>query len=321
MPIDTQPLISVIVPVYKVEKYLKRCVSSIQAQTYSKLEIILVDDGSPDTCPVICDEISNTDSRIVVIHKENGGLSDARNTGLNKAKGDYIGFVDSDDYILPNMYEILLTKIQKENSDMACCNYLQVTESDVAFDNQKLPIRDECVEKDVAYDMLVQYGGYYAVAWNKLYRRSLWEKIRFPKGRKYEDMFIAFKIIDECQIISHVSSALYCYVRRTGSITLEKPSVKDLDLGYALIEMRNFAILHSIDSLRKYATSRLSYKIEEWYDICKIDKTFQKEFQYLCRNSKFLLLDKNSWNSYNWKGKMCARIKLFQILSAVHANT
>ena len=117
-----QDLISVIVPVYKVEKYLKRCVDSILAQTYPCLEVILVDDGSPDGCPAICDEYAREDRRVRVIHKENGGLSDARNAGIDAAKGKFLGFVDSDDYVHPRFYELLLQALKGEGADIAGCD-------------------------------------------------------------------------------------------------------------------------------------------------------------------------------------------------------
>lgn len=120
---DICPLISVIIPVYKVEKYIVKCVESILAQTYRNLEIILVDDGSPDNCPGICDEFAALDTRVRVIHKDNSGVSDARNIGLNVAKGEYIGFIDSDDWIAPNMYETLLASIIKYDADIAVCDY------------------------------------------------------------------------------------------------------------------------------------------------------------------------------------------------------
>ena len=120
------PLISVVVPIYKVEEYLQRCVDSIINQTYKNLEIILVDDGSPDSCPKMCDNFAKQDKRIKVIHKINAGVSEARNTGLEYATGDYVGFIDSDDYIHPTMYEKLLNGIKKENSDICMCRFVNV---------------------------------------------------------------------------------------------------------------------------------------------------------------------------------------------------
>lgn len=125
-----QDLISVIVPVYKVEKYLKRCVDSILAQTYPCLEVILVDDGSPDGCPAICDEYAREDRRVRVIHKENGGLSDARNAGIDAAKGKFLGFVDSDDYVHPRFYELLLQALKEEGADIAGCDVKKVCKTE-----------------------------------------------------------------------------------------------------------------------------------------------------------------------------------------------
>lgn len=121
-----EDLISIIVPVYKVENYLSKCLDSMICQTYKNIEIILVDDGSPDNSGKICDDYAKKDSRIKVIHKENGGLSDARNAGLKIATGKYIGFVDSDDYISVEMYEKLYNQAKKEDADIACCNYYRV---------------------------------------------------------------------------------------------------------------------------------------------------------------------------------------------------
>ncbi len=123
-----QALISIVIPVYKVEPYLSKCIDSILAQTYTNLEIILVDDGSPDNCPKICDEYAKLDNRIIVIHKENGGLSDARNAGIRIVTGEYIGFVDSDDYIDAKMYEILAQKITKYEADISICSYIKIFE-------------------------------------------------------------------------------------------------------------------------------------------------------------------------------------------------
>ena len=123
-----KPLISVIVPVYKVEKYLERCVKSICAQTYQNLEIVLVDDGSPDQCGEMCDMFAKQDSRIRVVHKENGGLSDARNAGLDVMTGDYVGFVDSDDWIEPDMYQVLYERLIKEKAEISCCGMKRCTD-------------------------------------------------------------------------------------------------------------------------------------------------------------------------------------------------
>ena len=162
------PLISIIVPVYKVEKYLVRCIKSIQNQTYTNIEIILVDDGSPDRCGIICDEIAREDSRIKVLHKENGGLSDARNKGIAIAQGEYVGFVDSDDYIEPDMYEHLLGVIEKYNVKLAICSlWCEDENGNSAIPELIDPIDDVCLNAEALYPQIEQeFGWFFVVAWN-----------------------------------------------------------------------------------------------------------------------------------------------------------
>ena len=166
-----QPLISIVIPVYKVEKYLERCILSIINQNYSNLEIILVDDGSPDDCGLICDNWAKIDNRIRVIHKENGGLSDARNAGIKIATGEFITFIDSDDYVLDNYIEYLLELIFKYNADIAICNFHQLFEET----NRKVFVGGK-VEKifnsEEAIETMLYDRDFYTCAWGKLYRKS-----------------------------------------------------------------------------------------------------------------------------------------------------
>ena len=215
--VDT-PLISVIVPVYKVERYLENCVQSIIRQTYCQLEIILVDDGSPDRCGIIIDELAKMDSRIKVIHKTNGGLSSARNAGIEIAQGEYIGFVDSDDTIEPFMYEKLLELIQKEHTKLAVCavNYV--------YEDGKI-LRKKQLGKNKTFDFYqaiieMNTHRYFDMgAWSKLYHRSLFENIRFPVGKLSEDYYIMYKIFDKAQRISYLDVPCYNYLQRKNSIT------------------------------------------------------------------------------------------------------
>lgn len=216
-----EPLISVIVPVYRVEKFLRNCVESIQHQTYSNFEIILVDDGSPDSCPFICDEFEKLDQRIKVIHKPNGGLSDARNAGMKIAKGEYFCFVDSDDYIAPTMLEHLMYAIVQKNTKMAISNFKIIDErgKSVVEENGNL-IVDGCFSANELLPKLYQaFGWYYIVAWNKLYHRSLFEDIQFPVGKIHEDEYIVAQIIWKAQKIASISTEEYIYTyQRKGSI-------------------------------------------------------------------------------------------------------
>lgn len=210
-------LISIIVPVYKVEDYLEKCIDSIINQTYKDLEIILVDDGSPDICPQICDDYAARDDRIRVIHKENGGLSDARNAGLDLATGDYIGFVDSDDYIAPDMYELMLESIQKNNADICICGYKQVKPNGdvicIKSESERLLSREE------AFQMVLEENVFYAIMCNKLFARSIFSNnLRFSVGKIYEDEFIIHHLYNKCEYVSVIENCGYYYLCRENSI-------------------------------------------------------------------------------------------------------
>lgn len=227
-------LISIIVPVYKVEKYLDRCVRSLVNQTYKNLEIILVDDGSPDNCPKMCDEWAKKDSRIKVIHKENGGLSDARNKGFEQSLGEYILFVDSDDYIDEKMVEIMYNRIIEDKTDMCICDFSTFEDGqnpNKNFTMEPKVISAEKTLKSLIYD---KSNVYFVVAWNKLFRRELLEKVKFPKGRIHEDEFTCHRFIGECKTISCIYNPLYFYYMREGSITKSKFTEKKLDVIMAM---------------------------------------------------------------------------------------
>ena len=224
-----ESLISVIVPVYNVEKYLDRCVESIVNQTYKNIEIILVDDGSPDRCPQMCDEWAKKDNRIKVIHKENGGLSSARNAGLEICRGDYIGFVDSDDFINNDMYRTLLSCIMQKNVDMSICNVSKV------FCNSNTEeigsIIDGLLTKDEFLDHMEAFNGWtWVVSWNKLYKKRIFEELRFPVGRIYEDDYIIIDVLNYCELVYAISNPLYYYYyQRDGSIVNKNYSLKNMD--------------------------------------------------------------------------------------------
>lgn len=212
-------LISVIVPVYNMEDYLARCVESILAQTYQNLEIILVDDGSSDRSPQMCDAYAGRDARIKVIHKANGGLSDARNAGLSQASGAYIGFVDSDDWIEPGMYQMMYGMGRKYQAQVVICRYAEIygdRVEDGSGNNIVLLSRDEVL--DIYICGHPQYKIYNSV-WSKLFKREIIGDTRFPVGRNSEDIVFTTKALCRLNRCVYLDTAYYNYVReREGSI-------------------------------------------------------------------------------------------------------
>ena len=223
-----QPLISVIVPVYKVEAYLDKCIRSIVDQTYHNLEIILVDDGSPDCCGKICDAWAAKDFRIQVVHKKNGGLSDARNAGVAVATGEYIGFVDSDDYIAPDMYRLLLEHIVSDNCDIAACGVEMIFE-DGTPSRMLTPSGCHLLDKRQAMEAIIKENPLKNPVWYKLYRTALIRDIPFAVGKYHEDVFWSWQAIDRAERITVFDTPCYFYLQRSGSIMSERFSERRLD--------------------------------------------------------------------------------------------
>ncbi len=225
----TGKLISVIVPVYKVEKYIEKCVDSIISQTYDNLEIILVDDGSPDKCPHICDRYKKMDGRIKVIHKENGGLSSARNAGLDICSGEYIAFIDSDDCIAEDYIEKLYSAMETENADIALCDFLytgSLTDYNNEYNQLHFPRFTADGREVVRRYYSAENGTALVVAWGKLYRRELFRTLRYPVGRIHEDEFVFAELMLNCKKAVWIEEKLYFYLQRENSIMSEK-KIKD----------------------------------------------------------------------------------------------
>lgn len=229
-------LISVIVPIYKVETYLNRCVESIVHQTYKNLEIILVDDGSPDNCPALCDEWAQKDNRIRVIHKSNGGLSDARNAGLHIANGEYISFVDSDDWLAPEFYALLLTTLQDTKSDISMCKVQKVWKSEDAQILVKDVYEHEVLDTIQALHELIVENKIQQVVWNKLYKRKIVENLPFEKGKCNEDEFWSYQAFGRAKRSVRIEYTGYYYFQREGSIMSTSYSLQRLDA----LEAKNY---------------------------------------------------------------------------------
>jgi len=289
-----KPTISVVVPIYNVEKYLKKCVDSIINQSYHNLEIILVDDGSPDNSPKICDEYALLDTRIKVIHKKNGGLSDARNAGIDIATGAYITFIDSDDYIEPNYMEVLLESITNNNSEIAIGGHT------VYYETGGVIERNTCGNKKMdskeALRRILYDDGIDLSAWAKLYDINLFKNIRYPKGRLFEDSATTYKLIDKAKIISTIDTRIYNYIMRTSSITNSTFNSKKMDLILSTTEMCDY-IKKKYPDLSLACERRKMYAYLSTISQLASSKDKYKEEQkilmdYIKKNSKTVLKDK-----------------------------
>lgn len=219
-------LVSVIIPVYNVEECIARCIDSIINQTFKNLEIILVDDGSSDKSGKICDEYAQNDSRIKVIHKENGGVSSARNTGLDIANGEYIGFVDSDDYIDANMYECLVNSIEDSNCDIVVCGYHEVL-NDTTRDI-KICEKETSITSREGILGLIEDKTYRGYLWNRLYKRELFDGIRFPAIIVMEDLYVNHLLFEKADKIHLLDKEFYYYIRREDSVTMKRRTKTDI---------------------------------------------------------------------------------------------
>ena len=223
--------VSVIVPIYKVEKYIKKCIDSLVNQTYKNLEIILVDDGSPDKCGEICDEYAKIDKRIKVLHKKNGGLSDARNKGVEVATGKYVAFVDSDDYVENDYIEYLLELLKRYDADISIILPYKVDERYI--DNRKNKKEKIVVyEKEDALITMLYQKEFDNAAWGKLYKKNIVNGIEFPFGKLYEDIGTTYKYLLKSNKIVYSNKEKYFYLQRSDSIMGKPFKIKDMDYIY-----------------------------------------------------------------------------------------
>ena len=231
-----EELISVIVPVYNVEKYLNECINSIVKQEYKNIEIILVDDGSTDTSGKMCDQLATTDERIRVIHKKNGGLSDARNHGISEAHGTYLAFIDSDDFVSQDFISSLYRNLVQNDADIAVCGFNRYFDEQNIINDQIQGI-DKKLSPEEAIKYLNIYGYYSDSACNKLFQRSLFVDIEFPVGRLFEDTLVMVKIFDRTKAVYYNSNAKYFYRQRKGSIvTTPQNAKKQIDAATSVKE-------------------------------------------------------------------------------------
>lgn len=233
---EKRPRISVIVPVYRVEDYLDVCVESVQRQSFTDWELILVDDGSPDGCGEICDNWAARDSRIQVIHQTNGGLSAARNSGVKAARGEWLAFLDSDDWWDPAFLEEMLQGLQESGAPLCICGWKYEYEKAGDGPEELLPLSGVLSAREVLMQMALPKGVVYVTAWNRLIRRDLWGDLSFPPGKLHEDEFVAHLLIDRADRVCLLDRPLVHYRQRGGSITAQSADIRHWDGTEALLK-------------------------------------------------------------------------------------
>lgn len=295
-------LISVIIPVYNVEKYLRRCIISVQNQAYRNLEIILVDDGSTDRSGSICDEFARKDNRIIVVHKKNGGLSSARNVGLDICRGEYIGFVDSDDFIHERMYDLLLKDILDFNVLLSFCQPNMCTKE---IPKVQISTHTECKKKGDVILLSLRRQIWWS-AYTKLYHKSLFKEIRYPEGKNNEDYPVTMKIFDKCDHIAVNYNSLYYYCIRPNSICTSSFNPHKLDQIDTSMMVLEYMEQNHPGICEKLAENiLLSAVLGVYFDTIQLDSDYYKSeanrLQRIVRRRIFFAM----FNSYVlWKSKI-----------------
>jgi glycosyltransferase involved in cell wall biosynthesis len=304
-------MITIIVPVYNVEQYVSNCIESIIGQTYKELEIILVDDGSTDSSGHICDRYAQKDARIKVIHKQNGGLSDARNVGLDVATGEYIGFVDGDDFVSSTMYEKLLGIITSQEADLVICDYEEVRKNGYNPENQ---IEDDghiqIVEGNDVFDLVTSLETKNIVAWNKLYKKEIFSDLRYESGRLHEDQWIIPYVVEKCSRIAYTDAKLYYYVFRDDAISKVKVSSKRMfDLLDALRNTCLFFKEKGLFSQQKLEARHICNYIINYYSMA--ESTFDNSYEIQLKLHSYFIKVMNECNNvFSWRQFV---YKMFQI--------
>jgi glycosyltransferase involved in cell wall biosynthesis len=291
-----EPLISVIIPVYKVEQYLDRCLNSVVNQTYKNLEIILVDDGSPDRCPKMCDEWAEKNSRVRVYHKENGGLSDARNYGTERCNGSYITYVDSDDYIDTDYVSYLYNLLSRYHTKMSICQhrvrYQGGKTIDYGSSGDEVLSNKRCLERMLYYDVID------TSAWAKLYKKELFADVKYPKGKYFEDLATTYKLMFKSDQIAVGYESKYNYALRNESIS--NSSFSPSKLIYPLITDATCDAI--VDKFPDLMDAALARKVRSRFSVLNLminvnEKGYKKEKKeyrtYILNNRARILKNNN----------------------------
>jgi glycosyltransferase involved in cell wall biosynthesis len=318
---SAEHLISIVVPVYKVEKYLHRCIESILSQTYKNFELILVDDGSPDGCPSICDEYASLYENITVIHKENTGVSAARNSGIEIARGKYITFIDSDDFVNESFLKVLKTTLDVHNVPISMCSYKRVSESSQIIVSNKNVVR---VINDLeAMDMLLEDQSRCA-PWAKLYHIDLFENIRFPVGKIMEDMFVMPILFEKAKQLAICSQELYCYNQEGESITRSTFNYNKLDMVEAASFWRKHTRSYYPELSDKAHIHYFTVAINNCIYLTKAQDSFGKSKYYeykteILNNYEYILNSKYATRNTKIKVTLL-KFQLFRIFGKVFNN-
>ena len=297
-----KPLVSIIVPIYKVENYVRRCVESILSQTYTNIEVLLVDDASTDECGKIIDEFGKMDSRIVCIHLDtNSGLSEARNVGIKRAKGDLLFFVDGDDTISKFTIELFYNRMKTDNSEIVIGDFMYVDEANIKIEdippviNPLFSDSGALPSEMILNELLTNPACYhFIVVWNKLYKKELFENISFAKGKYHEDNYIMHHLVSLCSSISYVAGKTYFYTQRDDSIVKIINPKRYLDKCGAFIDMIAFCADNGLFTKAGMAFKQAIGHYVVAYDADK-EKAYQREFENIYNSIRSV------YKSFNWK--------------------
>lgn len=294
--IKVYPLISVIVPIYNSEKYLNKCIRSILTQTYENFELILINDGSTDKSSQICDYFKNKDKRIKVINQHNKGQSIARNLGIKISEGEYISFVDADDYIEKDYLEYLFYLIKKFDSDMSVCNTRDEYINGNFIDKS---CEEECkLYPEGALEIMLYQKGFDVGPWAKLYKKNLFEKIKFPENKIYEDFYVSYRIVHKCNKVAYGKQAKYHYLHHINSTMTSMFSKKNLDLIEVSEDMLQF-VSNKYPQIINAAVRRFVYSNHHLLNLMYGSKNYSEEIEKkliknIKQNARTVLKDKKS---------------------------
>ena len=298
-----KPLVSVVVPVYNIKEYVGKCLKSLMSQDYENYEVVVVDDGSNDGSAEVCDEFAKRDKKIRVVHKKNGGLSDARNVGINETKGELICLVDGDDIVKENFVSELVEALVNNDADIAVCGY-----------NKERPENKVITGEQAAIDLLVAQENMEIVAWNKIYKKSLFtdNEIWYPVGKKYEDTLTTYKILAVAKKVAYIDKALYIYNDdRAGSIMNtgkeeERLMAREKAAEEAVKYFSGKDFSDGLVAAAKVAVVLSKYAFLDFAIGKKIDKKYQKEI---------LRWLKKNWKFYKKNKKMSRKLRAYGALS------